>query len=79
MAAAIFMGANEVARLVGVSRWTVTRWSWRGTEGFPGPALTEPHPRWRRSDVRAWLRSKGVCVERAEREAAGRTGGVRQL
>jgi prophage regulatory protein len=48
---------RDLARLLGVDRWTLD--NWRRTGRFPQPLkLSEHIVAWRRSDVEAWLEKR---------------------
>ena len=56
-----FLRTKEVARLLGVAEWTVSRWVKRGK--FPRPVyLTEHSPAtWRTSTIEAFLAKRSVA------------------
>ena len=45
--------ASDAARLLGVARSTFSRW--RNAGRLPAPLWVSERPRWKRSELRAWL------------------------
>jgi len=50
-----WMGASQIARMIGVTDMCI--WNWRNDPklNFPAPAVINRKKLWRRADVEAWL------------------------
>ena len=58
-----FVVQSQLAKMLGVSSSTVAKWSRDGVCGFPAPLRIGPNTqmavkRWRKSDIRAWIRNQ---------------------
>jgi len=66
---------QDVARLCGVNPWTIDRWRKDPNSDFPQPVwLSDITPRWRRSDIEAWLSAlpQGGVSPASEKRRTGR-------